>query len=379
VGVRVPGFDELYAWSLRRIFKYDYGSHALTAFNYPFILAFEWCAWRRMRAAILGGEFDVVLRVLPVTSVLPSAFAFLLRKAPVPFVLGPLNGGLPWPPGFVQAERQKEWITGLRNIYQVLPFSRSMFRHATAIIGGSSQTCQEFSAYRDKVFFVPENGINPSQIGTTPRPPRGDKLRLIFVGRLVPYKACDLALRAAAPLLRAGRAVFSVVGDGAERGALEQLATELGIDKQVSFCGWVTHAETLERLRTADVLVFPSIREFGGGNIFEALAMGVVPIVVAFGGPGDIVNPAVGYSVALTNPDDVVAQMEGALNELDRDPGRLQRMSEEGVRYAREQLTWDGKAQAVTRILTWAVGRGPKPDLPPPQRGRAKQMVVEQH
>ena len=116
VGIRVPVLDELYAWSLRRIFKYDYGSHALTAFNYPFIVAFEWCAWRRMKPAILAGEFDVVLRVLPVTSVLPSAFAFLLRKGPVPFVLGPLNGGLPWPSGFVQAEKQKEWITGLRNL-----------------------------------------------------------------------------------------------------------------------------------------------------------------------------------------------------------------------------------------------------------------------
>jgi glycosyltransferase involved in cell wall biosynthesis len=246
-----------------------------------------------------------------------------------------------------------------------------MFRHAKAIIGGSSQTCGEFSAYRDKVFFVPENGINPSQVGTASRPPRGEKLRLIFVGRLVPYKACDLALRAVARLLRAGRATFDIVGDGAERSALEQLARELGIGSHVSFSGWLTHAETIERLRQADVLVFPSIREFGGGNIFEALAMGVVPIVVAFGGPGDIVTPAIGYSVALTNPDDVVVQMERALDELDRDPARLERMGQEGMRYAREQLTWDGKAQAVTRILTWAVGTGPKPDLPPPQLNRA--------
>jgi glycosyltransferase involved in cell wall biosynthesis len=377
VGIRVPGFDEFYAWSLRRIFKYDYGSHALTAFTYPFIVAFEWCAWRRMRSAILAGEFDVVLRVLPVTSVLPSAFAFLVRKGPVPFVLGPLNGGLPWPSGFVQAERQKEWISGLRNFYQLLPFSRSMFRHATAIIGGSSQTCEEFSAYRDKVFFVPENGINPTQIGAADRPPRGKTLRLIFVGRLVPYKACDLALRAAAPLVRSGRATFSIVGDGPERGALEQLTKELGID--VSFSGWLSHAETLERLRSHDVLVFPSIREFGGGNIFEALAMGVVPIVVAFGGPGDIVNPAVGYRVALTNPDDVVSQMERALKELADDPALLERLSAEGMRYAREQLTWDGKAEAVTRILTWAVGTGPKPDLPPPQRQLARQVAVGQH
>ena len=144
-----------------------------------------------IRPAILAGEFDVVLRLLPVTSVLPSPFAFFLRNGPVPFVIGPINGGLPWPPGFVQAERQREWISGLRNLYQVLPFSRSMYRHATAIIAGSSQTCKEFSAYRDKLFFVPENGIQPTQIGSASRSTRADVLRLIFVGRLVPYKACD--------------------------------------------------------------------------------------------------------------------------------------------------------------------------------------------
>jgi glycosyltransferase involved in cell wall biosynthesis len=104
--------------------------------------------------------------------------------------------------------------------------------------------------------------------------------------------------------------------------------------------------------------------------------MGVVPIVVAFGGPGDIVNQDVGYSVPLTTPDDVVAQMERALNELERDPDRLQRMSEAGMRYAREQLTWDGKVQAVSRILSWAAGKGTKPDLPPPQPRRSQQVAL---
>ena len=50
-----------FAWCLRWIFKYNYGSQALTAFSYPFSLAFEWRAWRQMRARIMAGDFDVVL------------------------------------------------------------------------------------------------------------------------------------------------------------------------------------------------------------------------------------------------------------------------------------------------------------------------------
>ena len=185
-GIRVPGGDEIFAWSMRRIFKYDYGSHALTAFSYPFAVAFEWRAWRQLRARVQRGEFDVVLRLLPVTSVMPSPFAFWLRRSPTPFVIGPINGGLPWPRGFGQAEKQKEWISGFRSVYRLLPFARSTYRHARAIIAGSSHTCTEFNAYRDKVFFVPENGIDDGHIHADRETSHEGPLRLVYVGRLVP-------------------------------------------------------------------------------------------------------------------------------------------------------------------------------------------------
>jgi glycosyltransferase involved in cell wall biosynthesis len=273
---------------------------------------------------------------------------------------------LPWPHGFSQADKQKEWISRLRNLYRFMPFARSTYRYAAAIIAGSSQTCAEFAAYREKLFFVPENGISRCVYSYAPANlPRDGRIELIFVGRLVPYKACDLALRAAASLLRSGRARFTVVGDGPERQRLEQLTRSLGIEQAVSFCGLLGHPETLQRLRAADVLVFPSIREFGGGGVFEALAVGAVPVVVDFGGPGDIVHPGVGCKVRLTTEADVVSQLEYVLGRLADDPTLLHRLREEGMSYARERLSWDAKAQVVTEVLLWAARRGPKPHLPP--------------
>ena len=218
----------------------------------------------------------------------------------------------PFVQGFSQAKNQKEWISGLRNLYRFLPFARSTYRNAAAIIAASSQTYAEFAEYRDKLFFVPEPGIGRSLCFDDPRRPEpGAKLELIFVGGLIPCKACDLALRAAAPLLRSDLARFSILGDGPERNRLEQLARSLGIEKAVSFCGWVSHAEVLRRLRSADVMVFPSVRDFGAGVVFEALATGAVPVVADFGGPGDIVHPEVGYKVPLTNESDRVAKWKG--------------------------------------------------------------------
>jgi glycosyltransferase involved in cell wall biosynthesis len=398
--IRMPWLDRLYAWSLRRIFKYDFNNQALTASLYPLYLIFERQAWRQLRQRIFAGEFDVVLRIYPMNAVFPSPFAFFLRKGPVPFVIGPLNGGLPYAQGFSQADNQKQWISGLRRFYRFMPFSRSTFRNAAAIIAASSQTyaefaayrdklffvpepgivrslcfgdrrgaeLEEFAAYRDKLFFVPENGIARSGcFGDKRDPGRDTKLELIFVGGLIPCKACDLALRAAAPLLRNELARFTVVGDGPERANLEQLAISLGIDEAVSFCGWVSHEEVLRRLRSADVMVFPSVRDFGAGVVFEALATGAVPVVADFGGPGDIVYPEVGYKVPLTNENDFVAQMEKILTELAHNRGRVEQLRRQGMAYAQERLTWDAKAQDTTKVLHWVVRRGPKPDLPPPK------------
>jgi hypothetical protein len=154
--VRMPLFERIYAWSLRRIFKYNYDTQVLTAFLYPFSLAFEWHAWRQLRRRIFAGEFDVVLRVVPVTAVLPSPFAFFLRKGPIPFVIGPINGGLPWPPGFDQLEKQKEWISNLRNLYRHLPFARSTYRRLVANV------CRVCGIPRQTLFCSGERREPPS-------------------------------------------------------------------------------------------------------------------------------------------------------------------------------------------------------------------------
>jgi glycosyltransferase involved in cell wall biosynthesis len=279
-------------------------------------------------------------------------------------VIGPINGGLPFPAGYEQAQKQKEWISSLRKLYQLMPYARSTYKNARAIIAGSSQTCSEFAAYHDKVFFIPENGITPDMLqmrramAVTSRP-----LQLLFAGRLVPYKACDLAIKGAAELLRTGRAYMTIVGDGAEREALQELVHDLGLSSRVTFTGMVPHEVALQHFMKADVLVFPSIREFGGGVVFEALATGTVPMVSDYGGPGDIVDERIGFKIPLSNETAAVASIQGALDQLEKDRARLMELSRNGQAFARDALTWDGKARLTSEILYWVLGQGEKPRL----------------
>src|SRR5260370_15905550 len=130
-------------------------------------------------------------------------------------------------------------------------------------------------------------------------------------------------------------------------------------------------------MRSADVFVFPTLRDNGAGVVFEALATGAVPVVVDFGGPGDIVHPNVGYTVPLSNESEFVSQMETILTELAGNRELLNRLRQQGMSYARERLTWDAKAQSTTRVLNWVVRGDPKPDLPPPKLLQLKPITMK--
>ena len=45
----------------------------------------------------------------------------------------------------------------------------------------------------------------------------------------------------------------------------------------------------------------------------------------------------------------------------------LERLRQQGMSYARERLTWEAKAQDVTKVLHWVLWGGAKPDFLPPK------------
>lgn len=105
---------------------------------------------------------------------------------------------------------------------------------------------------------------------------------VVFAGRLLPHKNVDVLLRALARLIeKRPSTTLSIVGDGPERKNLEALAHSIGIDKNVSFRGFLAdHGSLYALMRASKVFVLPSTREGFGIAALEANACGLPVITI---------------------------------------------------------------------------------------------------
>ncbi|WP_299786991.1 glycosyltransferase family 4 protein [uncultured Marivita sp.] len=336
---------------------------AINALIYPW---FEHLVWKEFGAAIKAGEFDLVHRITPLSPTIASPIARKTARAGVPFVLGPLNGGVPWPRQF-DAERraEKEWLSYLRSAYKHLPGRTSTLKHASAILVGSRHTQSEVpEKYQDKTVYLPENGIDPTRFNQTAFP-EGAVLRACFVGRLVPYKGPDMLIAAAADLLRSGRMTLDIIGDGPMFADLTEQAKSLCCETGLTFHKWIPHAQVQSILGTSHILSFPSIREFGGGVVLEAMALGVVPLVVDYAGPGELVTADTGFKVPCGSREDIISGFRDRLTQLAETPGILAPMAQKAKARVDAYFLWSQKAAQVREVYDWtrAQSRSGKPDI----------------
>lgn len=335
---------------------------AINAISYPY---FERLVWARFGADLRAGRYDLVHRVTPLSPTVQSPIARHLARAGVPFVLGPLNGGVPWPAGFdAERRREREWLSYVRGAYRLLPGRAATLSTAAAILVGSRHTQGEIPArHRDKTVYLPENAIDPARFNKRAEPRTEGPLRACFIGRLVPYKGPDMLLEAAAPFLRDGRLALDIIGDGPMRGALEDQARALGIAGGVTFHGMLDHRAVQDVAVRSSLMTFPSIREFGGGVVLEAMALGLVPVVVDYAGPGELVTEATGYRIPIGPRPAIIAGLRDRLGRILADPSDLPRLAAAGRAMVERQFTWAAKAAQVRRVYDAVLAGHPLPDL----------------
>jgi len=168
------------------------------------------------------------------------------------------------------------------------------------------------------------------------------KPRIIYVGRLVEYKHVDDLLRAFSKLDL--DAELYVIGDGPERGKLEQLARELGVEDRVSFTGFIGERRKLELLKSSWALVLPSSIEGFGIVVVEAWASRTAVVVSDIPALSALVEDgATGLSFELGDVDGLKAKLKSMLE----DEGLRARLSQNGYDLVRRKFAWDEVAKKV--------------------------------
>lgn len=336
------------------------------ALSLPSYLAFEYEVLKRFKSELKNGQFDIVHRLTPMSPTLPSVIASHARN--VPFVLGPLNGGLRWPKEFHnELRKEKEWMAAFRGLHKILPYHHKTFKYAAAVLAGFPHTIERIPLNsKNTVIDFPEVGFDPELFTTSDRKPINGEATILYAGRLVPYKLPDAVVRAFIDTKELHAHKLVIAGDGPMRSELEKMVSSAGLESRVSFLGKVTQAEVGDLMRQSDVFAFPSIRELGAGVLVEAMACAMPCVVVNYGAPGALIGVERGIALPLTDKEKVIENLGSAMRDLVSNPNDALKMGENARQYAFRYYSWEAKAQKTLEVYDWVLGRSSiKPSFSP--------------
>lgn len=313
-------------------------------------------AQRRIARRLVAEErIDVVHQPMPVSPREPS----MMFGLGAPVVIGPMNGGMDYPPGFGRQGGRAERIVvsagrALSTLINILMPGK---RQAALLLVANQRTREALPAgVCREVEQLVENGVDlalwrPSDGASVVAPsPPAAPTRFIYIGRLVDWKGVDLLLRAFAQAASREPMRLLVVGDGAERRPLELLATSLGVSGAASFIGWASQEACASHLRDSDVLVLPSLLECGGAVVLEAMAMAKPVIATAWGGPLDYLDEDCGIVVAPDSAEALVTGFAQAMVVLAKSAEKRLAMGRNGRRKAEQDFDWDAKASRIVEL-----------------------------
>ncbi|WP_297486562.1 glycosyltransferase family 4 protein [Thermococcus sp.] len=179
---------------------------------------------------------------------------------------------------------------------------------------------------RKPIALIP-NGVDVGLIKSIP--PAELESDVVFAGRLIPEKGVDLLLRALAEVKEEIPDVRAVViGDGPERGRLEQLSARLGLEDSVLFTGFLeSRDEVIAIIKASKVFVLPSRREGFGMVVLEAMASGlpVVTLNAPMNAARFLVGEGAGFAVGADELGVIILTLLGD-KKLNRKMGAKGRM-----------------------------------------------------
>ena len=330
----------------------------------------SWMQRKIVRDLVSQHGVDIVHEPIPVSPRQPS----LMSGVGAPVVIGPMNGGMTYPPAFVKSagllERWLVW-TG-RFASNALNAALPGKRKAAVLLVANQRTRQALPrGIGGEVIEMIENGVDLGlfRSAESPRSLFGSPLpKFVFIGRLIELKGVDLLLEATARALRRHDLELHIIGDGAIRPRLESLAAAQIPRGRVRFHGFVPQNQCAQLLAGFDALVLPSLHECGGAVVLEAMAMGLPVIATKWGGPADYLDESTGILIEPAGRERFIEDTAEAMVKLAQSPELRRKLGKAGRARVVKEFDWEKKIDLILEVYARATHSGlwahRRPDLP---------------
>jgi len=239
-------------------------------------------------------------------------------------------------------------------------YYRTTFAHAAALI-----VCSNFMRTRllalgataENLHVIP-NGVDIDGIDFRERQlPLDRPLRLLTIGRLVPFKGISVLIQALQQtIMQRVNWQLDIIGDGPLRNTLIEQVNMAGLSKRVFFHGACGREKVLSTINASDLYLAPAIIDNDGNTetqgvaLLEAMASGLPVIASDVGG----IPETMGGTAAHLVPSGDVAALAAAIQKLQQQPERWAMLSQSGrARVAQhyDRRAWIDRLESVYRSV----------------------------
>jgi glycosyltransferase involved in cell wall biosynthesis len=287
-----------------------------------------------------------------------------LWKLGVPFLWGPIGGVQNYPWRFLPSAglrgALKEGARNLMNSLQLRfsPRVRAAARRASRVLAATTLTQEGLRrAHGIQPEVLLETGLARVSGRARTSASRGDVLRILWSGMLLPNKALHLLIEALARLPDNVRYELRVLGEGPQRERWQRLATRIGVAQHITWLGRRPHEQALRQYDWSDVFVFSSLRDTSGNVVLEALAAGVPVICLDHQGMRDVVTEKCGIKVPVIAPRSTIEELAHAIGRLARDVDLWERLSVGAIQRG-EEFLWSRQGERMMAIYREVLDAG---------------------
>lgn len=293
-------------------------------------------------AALLRARPDMVYLYKPTPITILGLLPRLLTHTPVVLDMDDLGSEV------MKREGQSKFAYGLVALCERLAIRRAQ----AVVVASKSLEALVRQKYPTKHVLVLPNGVESADYpAATPRKPRHN---VFYFGAINSLDLIEDLLRATPAIVKATPdAHITIAGGGTMLDDAKALAKKLGVEKFITFTGWINMLDAAKYAQFADVAVCYqpdtlTVRAASNMKVFQYMAMQTAVVVSDVGDLHDYVQD--GRAGVVVPPSDVEVLAQ-AVTRLLQDEERRIALAKAGLALAHGEYSWKSRATRLNTFL----------------------------